>query len=108
MTTITANNLKADPLLVLRKGFLITSTDVSGTAATEYDNVGKTFGIFGEGKATLPENTKGFRYKELSTAVNFAYISIFPSKHDATVANTINFKVRSVDFMALTDFDPPV
>ena len=61
----------------------------------------------GEGKATLPENTKGFRYFVDTGDDNAMYVSIFPSKFDATVANDIVFLARSVDMAALSDYDPP-
>jgi hypothetical protein len=73
----------------------------SGITATDWSDVGKVFGVLGTGKKNTPEFT-GYRATLNAAATNFMYISCFPAKYDATVASTIVFKAKSVEFMAST------
>jgi hypothetical protein len=73
---------------------------------TDWANVGKVFGVLGTGKKNTTEG-KGFRTLDAAAVKNYMYLSCFPSKFDATVANTIVFKAKYVDFMTEYDLIEP-
>jgi hypothetical protein len=63
-------------------------------------------GRFGQGKATLPENTKAVRWSEQSTSSScFMVLSIFPSNPTTpeTSGTQIDFAVRQVDFATVAE-----
>ena len=66
---------KSDKGLTFNYGFMLQST-----STTDYTWAGKTFGVLGSGKDSLPEFTKGFRYDAVTTAYQYMYVSIFPNK----------------------------
>lgn len=110
MATLNENSSIADNSNLLRKGFLQASTNWSGTNTLEIANVGKTFGRLGQGLATLPENTTGFRWKAAGAGSTTSMIvSIFPANPSDTMAtgNYIQFNVREVDWATLSAFNKP-
>jgi len=97
---------KADTTTNLMSGFAATTN--KDTTTTGWTNTGKVFGKLGTGKLTdaTQSSTKAYRGKAATTAKNYMWINMFPTKASITGKDT-SFTLTQVELNADSDFSAP-
>jgi len=95
----------------LNSGFVQAAPDISNGVTPNITFAGHTFGLLGQGNATLPTNGIAFPYRTVSTETHHMMLSLFPyDETDTTgVANgqTIEFRWHAVSWRTTGSFNAP-
>jgi hypothetical protein len=97
-------NGKQDNKHTMSHGFMIFAVD---GATAPISNAGKVFGKLGLGANNNPNYAKAFRSKINAAAINYMWVSVFPSKSKGINSATTTWEITEVEFAALSEFNAP-